>query len=101
MRFTVVLEREADGGVVATVPALPGCVSQGDRREEVIANIREAMDLYIQDCIAAGDSVPQEDSLEYSELVASNAKNRCARTTNVTIAQGTLTINTALPLDSR
>jgi hypothetical protein len=33
VRNTVVLEREADGGYVATVPALPGCVSQGDTRE--------------------------------------------------------------------
>ena len=32
MRYTVVLEQEADGGFVATVPTLPGCVSQGDNR---------------------------------------------------------------------
>ncbi len=35
MRYTVVPEREADGGYVATVPALPGYVSQGDTRDEV------------------------------------------------------------------
>ena len=33
MRYTVILEKEADGGYVATVPALPGCVSQADTRE--------------------------------------------------------------------
>jgi predicted RNase H-like HicB family nuclease len=49
MRYTVVLEREADGGSVATVPVLPGCVSQGDSRNEVTRNIREAADLYIED----------------------------------------------------
>jgi len=32
MRYTVVLEQEQDGGYVAIVPALPGCVSQGDYR---------------------------------------------------------------------
>ena len=58
MRYTVVLEQEADGGYVATVPALPGCVSQGDTREEATRNIREAADLYIEDCIAAGDPIP-------------------------------------------
>jgi len=58
MRYTVVLEREADGGYVASVPALPGCVSQGDTRAEVLANIREAIELYIEDCRAAGDQVP-------------------------------------------
>ncbi len=60
MRYIVVLEREADGGYVATVPALPGCVSPGDTREEVTSNIREAADLYIEDCIATGDPVPTE-----------------------------------------
>jgi hypothetical protein len=46
MRYTVVLELEADGGYVASVPALPGCVSQGDDRAEALANIREAIELY-------------------------------------------------------
>jgi predicted RNase H-like HicB family nuclease len=68
MRYTVILEQEADGGYVATVPALPGCVSQGDTRDEVMRNIREAADLYIEDCIAAGDPVPSEAGREYFEL---------------------------------
>jgi predicted RNase H-like HicB family nuclease len=68
MRYTVILEREPDGGYVATVPALPGCVSQGDTHEEVIQNIREAADLYIEDCIASGDPVPTEAGREYLEL---------------------------------
>jgi predicted RNase H-like HicB family nuclease len=68
MRYTVILEQEADGGYVATVPALPGCVSQGDIRDEVMRNIREAADLYIEDCIAAGDPVPTEAGREYFEL---------------------------------
>jgi predicted RNase H-like HicB family nuclease len=68
MRYTVVLEREADGGYVATVPVLPGCVSQGDTRDEAMKNIREAADLYIEDCIASGDPVPIEAGREYFEL---------------------------------
>lgn len=68
MKYTVVLEREADGGFVASVPVLPGCVSQGDSREEALRNISEAMELYIEDCRLAGDPVPEEDSLEYVEL---------------------------------
>ena len=62
MRYTVVLKEEADGGFVATVPALPGCVSQGDTRADAIANIREAMELYLEDCIAHGDPVPNTPS---------------------------------------
>jgi len=74
MRYTVVLEREADGGYVATVPALPGCVSQGDTRDEVTRNIREAADLYIEDCIATGDPVPTEVGREYLELTTSSPR---------------------------
>ena len=70
MKFTAVLERESDGGFVVTVPVLPGCISQGDTREEAMANIREAVELYIEDCELAGDPIPQEDSIEYVELVA-------------------------------
>ena len=54
MRYTVVLEQEGDGGYVAIVPALPGCVSQGDDRAEALANVREAIELYIEDCREAG-----------------------------------------------
>ena len=58
MRYTVVLEKEDDGGYVASVPALPGCVSQGDSRAEALKNICEAIELYIEDCRDAGDQVP-------------------------------------------
>src|SRR4029077_4560546 len=68
MCYTVILEQEADSGYVATVLALPGCVSQGDTRDEVTTNIRKAADLYIEDCIAAGDPVPTEVGREYFEL---------------------------------
>ena len=69
MKYTVILERESDGGFVVSVPVLPGCVSQGDTREEAMADIAEAVELYVEDCLAAGDPVPQEDSLEYVELL--------------------------------
>jgi predicted RNase H-like HicB family nuclease len=60
VRYTVVLEQEEDGGYVASVPALPGCVSQGSHRAEALSNIREAIELYIEDCFEAGDPVPTE-----------------------------------------
>jgi predicted RNase H-like HicB family nuclease len=70
MKFTVVLEQEADGGYVVSVPALPGCVSQGDSREEALTNIREAIELYIEDCRAAGDPIPTEAGREFVEVDA-------------------------------
>jgi predicted RNase H-like HicB family nuclease len=71
MKYTVILEREPDHGYIATVPVLPGCVSQGDTREEVRRNIQAAIELYVEDCRLAGDPVPQEDSIEYVELTTS------------------------------
>lgn len=70
MRYTVVLEQEQDGGYVASVPALPGCVSQGDTREEALANIREAIELYLDDCRDAGDPIPIEAGREFVEVEA-------------------------------
>lgn len=70
MLYTVVLQEEADGGYVASIPALPGCVSQGDSREEALENIREAIQLYIEDCVEAGDPVPKEVGREYVEVDA-------------------------------
>jgi len=58
MRYTVVLEQEPDGGYVASVPALPGCVSQGDTRAEALSNIREAIAVYLEDCRETGELVP-------------------------------------------
>ena len=70
MRYTVVLEQEADGGYVVTVPALSGCVSQGDSRADALANIREAIKLYVQDCRDAGDPIPTEAGKEFVEVEA-------------------------------
>jgi predicted RNase H-like HicB family nuclease len=43
-------------------------VSRGDTREEALESIREPADLYIEDCIAAGDPVPTEAGREHVEL---------------------------------
>jgi len=68
MGYTVILEQEPDGQYVAVAPALPGCVSQGATRQEVMANIREAIVVYVEDCIAAGDPVPNEAGKEFVEV---------------------------------
>jgi predicted RNase H-like HicB family nuclease len=70
IRYTVVLEKEDDGGYVVSVPALPGCVSQGDSRAQALANIREAIELYVEDCRDAGDPVPTDAGKEFVEVEA-------------------------------
>jgi len=46
--FTVVLERDEDGAVIATVPALPGCHTAGDTEAEALALIQDAIKLHIE-----------------------------------------------------
>ncbi len=47
-KFDVLLERDSDGGFVVSVPALPGCYSQGDTLKEATSNIKEAIELYLE-----------------------------------------------------
>jgi predicted RNase H-like HicB family nuclease len=77
MRYIVVLDQETDGGYVAIVPTLPGCVSQGDSRTETLVNIREAIELYVEDCREAGDPVPTEVGKEFVEVEAPKAQGGC------------------------
>jgi predicted RNase H-like HicB family nuclease len=48
MKIKVYLEESEDGGYTAIVPSLPGCISEGDTREEALENIREAIELYLE-----------------------------------------------------
>ncbi|MGH7496052.1 MAG: type II toxin-antitoxin system HicB family antitoxin [bacterium] len=61
--YTVVFEREPDSGYHAFCPALKGCHSQGDTYEEAVANIREAISLYLESLHAHGKVPPQEELL--------------------------------------
>ncbi len=46
MELKIILEPSDEGGFTALVPSLPGCISEGDTREEALLNVREAIDLY-------------------------------------------------------
>jgi len=46
--FDVVLMEDETGGYVAVVPALPGCHTQGETLAEVMENVKEAIDLYVE-----------------------------------------------------
>ena len=60
MKLKVVLEASEDGGFTVYVPSLPGCISEGDSREEAMANIREAIELYLDP--TEDDYLPQENT---------------------------------------
>lgn len=48
MKLKVILEPSDEGGYTVYVPSLPGCISEGDTKEEAIRNIKEAIELYLE-----------------------------------------------------
>ena len=58
MQYRVLIEQDEDGVYVGEVPSLPGCVSQGNTRTELLENIREAIAGYIESLEAHGEPVP-------------------------------------------
>jgi antitoxin HicB len=67
--FEVALAEEDDGTFSVTVPALPGCTSQGATRVVALAMIREAIELYIESLAAHGDPVPGPIEIERVTVV--------------------------------
>lgn len=58
MKYRVIVEQDEDGVFVAEAPALPGCISQGATRVEVLANIKDAVRGYLESLEKHGDPVP-------------------------------------------
>ena len=48
MQFTITVDRDEDGVWITECPSIPGCVSQGQTKEEAVANIREAIQLCLE-----------------------------------------------------
>ena len=61
-RFRVMLEPNELGGYTAIVPLLPGCISEGDTKDETLTNIKEAIELYIESLEADGEPIPSEEA---------------------------------------
>lgn len=62
MKFQVLLEKSDEGGYTVYVPSLPGCVSEGETEEEALANISEAISLYLEP-IREDDDIPRDSHL--------------------------------------
>jgi predicted RNase H-like HicB family nuclease len=69
MRYRVLIEPDEDGVFVAEVPSLPGCISQGKTRDEALANIKEAIIVYLESLQKHGEPVPPSVSEEVVEVV--------------------------------
>ena len=61
LKYTVIFEPAEEGGYVVSVPALPGCVTEGDTFEEAMEMVRDAISGYIASLRKHGESIPQEN----------------------------------------
>jgi predicted RNase H-like HicB family nuclease len=64
MNLKIVLEPSEDGGYTAIVPVLPGCISEGESKDEALRNIREAIDLYLEPVEDDWDFAPNAELME-------------------------------------
>lgn len=59
--YTVQLQPAAEGGYAVSVPALPGCFTQGETYEEAIEMAREAIIAYLESLAKHGEPIPVEE----------------------------------------
>ena len=71
MTYTVLIARGIESGYVATVPALPGCVSQGRTKRGAIKNVKEAIEVYVEALLEDGLAVPVEEGKALVEVEVS------------------------------
>ena len=68
MKLRVIIEQDEDGQFVATCPTLPGCISQGQTREQARANIIDAIKGYVASLRKHGEAVPPPITEEVVEV---------------------------------
>jgi antitoxin HicB len=67
--FKVLLEPHETGGYAATCPSLPGFYSQGDTIDGALDNIREAIELCLEDMQAHGEAIPDPSRVLVGSIV--------------------------------
>ena len=69
MKYRTIIEQDEDGVYIAECPTLPGCISQGNTREEALANIRDAIRGYLESLKKHDEPIPpliEEEVVEVS-----------------------------------
>jgi predicted RNase H-like HicB family nuclease len=69
-RFTIVIEPCEEGGYFAFCPALPGCHVEAETYEETLAEMRRSIDAFLEDYIADGEPIPEDEVTVTSLKVA-------------------------------
>jgi predicted RNase H-like HicB family nuclease len=97
--FTIILEADETGGFAVHVPALPEVCTQGDAEADAIANAREAIELAVEERIASGEQIPEQDpqlrnvSVTFAYPTAARTRNCVGATPSAACnAQGSLSV---------
>lgn len=68
MKFRVIVEVDEDGMFVARCPSLPGCVSEGETRDEALSNVQDAIRGYLESLRAHDEPIPPGIEEEVVEI---------------------------------
>jgi predicted RNase H-like HicB family nuclease len=68
MKYTIIIEKGHESGYVVYAPALKGCVSEGNTKDEALRNIKEAIEAYIEALLEDGLPVPTEAGKDTVQL---------------------------------
>ncbi len=79
LKYRVIIEKDEDGILVAKVPDLPGCATEGKTRAEVMKNVKEAIHAYLEALKEHGDPVPSGPSNHdnFLQYVFANVRFEC------------------------
>lgn len=71
MKFKILIEKDEDGYYIATVPALPGCISQGKTEKEAKNNIKEAIELHLKALAEEGVPIAAKSTVKQTTVAVS------------------------------
>lgn len=67
MQFPIIIEKDKEG-YYATCPSLPGCSTQGDNYEEALNNIKDAIELYVKDCLDDNEIILANENVSFQMI---------------------------------
>ena len=68
IHYNIIFRAEPEGGFTVFVPALPGCITYGKTLAQARKMAKEAIELYLEDIIASGDTVPENNDAYVSTI---------------------------------
>jgi len=68
LNYTIILQKEDEGGYTVVVPALPGCVTYGKNVEEAKKMAIEAIELYLESLDEHKEPIPEENEIFYTQV---------------------------------